>query len=945
MTNLSPNLDTKNLEIYGLTDPYLTDDQLEAVTQVFTRVNNQLNWLAQLLGWSGPEYWFNLVSNVEQKRSLLAGTFGVYNSFIYPKVKEIRNWDNTVIVSYDERIKVGQTFYLGDNSYVLIGLKSEGENLALDFGAIPDTFVEGIASNLQLKVHSPEALPRPFLKLDPQGSADITLAVAVDSEGETFTLFCETGLGIRLPVIHNCLFEGSRAYFDAPVSLTAYGSTEPEVTLEPIYDFSKNLWFIDVPTGLTRPDAILSYGGRVLPITITKWEFDGGWTDINILSNFTGTWSNKGGKLPFNFVFDSLGLHGLSPDKAVSLDPVQVSVPFNQLLDLVYYQRAKLDPSPAPIGTSNQVWWNSQTGSLSVFFGDCYNCGPWVEVDYPDPVNNSHDSPGYIFPDVESFRDYGEPFEPNLVVRILSGAGLSPLDSVLALNGELVGDCEVELIQRPDEGFWRMLKLTLPDVATFDSNSNAIPGKVPVTINNSDGLTPNGPQYFVSNLNTELSEPYKVILTKDETPGVNEWFISPPSHLKYIGNTKLFDTNGPVNGELFWDYSQSDEEARAALVFYYNRWEKVGGTWELKGDWVNLNGESTTSDPSSVAVNYGALKVFCNGTLLEEGIAFTSNSFQISYIPEQGSFTFDYTPITFGGISNFPKITITDSLTTTYSYDITDMVFGGARFHLNPNPLDRNTPLRIWKTDPLVVTDLDTPNHDGLIPNLLIADQNSGPADDHWERYFIRLSPLYKREGEEWQKVNLVCQDFGLWGSPAYYEDMEGPLQDEKISIYEDAYLFGKIINSREVMYSEPYLYSNIKFEKEVQEDYENSAVIPGFEVPGDGFTEAQLIPYEPLHNRRINSSDNSKEPGEWEGDYIEVKSCQELTGFLAKDLDMGLASREIPPIWDASIYKIPPMNNIGTLSAKVDANHYKVGYAFFAADLSAAEEAVFDLA
>jgi hypothetical protein len=943
MTNLSSNLNVKNLEIYGITDPYFTGDQLEAVTLASTRVNGQLDWLAQLLGWSGPEYWFNLVSNVEQKRNLLAGTFGVYNSFIYPRVREVRNWDNSVVIDYDSRIKVGQTFYLGDNTYVLAGLKEDGDSLLLDFGPIPASLITDLASGIQLKVHSTDALPRPFLKPDPQGSADISLKV-VASGSETFSLFCETGLGIELPVVNHCLFEGSRAYFDAPVYLTVPEPTGLQKTVEPVYDFSSSQWYVDVPTGLTSPNAVLNYNTLALPVTIVKWSFDGGWTDINLLSNYTGAWSNKGGKLPFNFVFDSLGIHGLSPEKAVSLDPITVSVSFNQLLDLVYYQRAKLGSNPILTNQTNQVWWNNQTGSLSVFRGDCYNCGPWVEVDYPNPVNNSQDTPGYVFPDVVSFQGYGEPFEPDTVVRLLSGEGLSFLDSILALNGELTGECEVDLIQRAGENFWRMLSLTFPDVPTFNLNSDTIPGKVPVVIESSIGLAPEGPQYRVLNLGTELNEPYKVILTKDETPGVNEWYISPPSHLKYIGNTKLFDSEGPLDGEMFWDYSESNEENRAALIFYYSRWENDGGNWELRGDWIGLNDNTTTLDPSSVAVNYGALKVFCNGTLLEEGVALTSDSFQMVYTPEQGVFTFEYVPVTFEGVSALPIITITDSLTTTHSYNITDMVFGGARFHLNPTPLDKNTPLRTWKTDPLVVTDLGTPSHEGLIPNLLIADQNNGPADDHWERYFIRLSPLYKREGKEWQKVNLVCQDFGLWGSPAYYEDMEGPLQDEKISIYEDAYLFGRVINSREILYSEPYLYSNVKFEEELREDYENSAIIPGFETPGDGFSEAKLIEYDPLHNRKVNLSDNFKVQGEWEGDYVEVRSCQDLTGFLTKDIDAGSLLKEIPPTWDASIYKIPPINNIGSLSAKVDANHYKINYAFFAADLSAAEEAVFDL-
>jgi hypothetical protein len=49
-------------------------------------------------------------------------------------------------------------------------------------------------------------------------------------------------------------------------------------------------------------------------------------------------------------------------------------------------------------------------------------------------------------------------------------------------------------------------------------------------------------------------------------------------------------------------------------------------------------------------------------------------------------------------------------------------------------------------------------------------------------------------------------------------------------------------------------------------------------------------------------------------------------------------------PIWDASIYKCPPTcdNPSGTYS--VDANNYKICYAYFIADGSAAEDGFFDL-
>jgi hypothetical protein len=83
---------------------------------------------------------------------------------------------------------------------------------------------------------------------------------------------------------------------------------------------------------------------------------------------------------------------------------------------------------------------------------------------------------------------------------------------------------------------------------------------------------------------------------------------------------------------------------------------------------------------------------------------------------------------------------------------------------------------------------------------------------------------------------------------------------------------------------------------------------------------------------------------GDWEGVYLSIENCIELSGFVTNDLVTGAVTPIIPPIWDASIYKYAPTCNNSPESYFVDANHYQVGYAYFAADLSAAEEGFFDV-
>jgi hypothetical protein len=114
--------------------------------------------------------------------------------------------------------------------------------------------------------------------------------------------------------------------------------------------------------------------------------------------------------------------------------------------------------------------------------------------------------------------------------------------------------------------------------------------------------------------------------------------------------------------------------------------------------------------------------------------------------------------------------------------------------------------------------------------------------------------------------------------------------------------------------------------------------------VEFDEVVEAILVDYDPLHDRQANIVlPVNKGYGNWEGIYVNVNACQELSGFLTNDLFSEAVTPVAPPIWDASIYKFAPTCENRPESYSVDANHYKIGYAYFVADASAAEEGFFN--
>jgi hypothetical protein len=82
---------------------------------------------------------------------------------------------------------------------------------------------------------------------------------------------------------------------------------------------------------------------------------------------------------------------------------------------------------------------------------------------------------------------------------------------------------------------------------------------------------------------------------------------------------------------------------------------------------------------------------------------------------------------------------------------------------------------------------------------------------------------------------------------------------------------------------------------------------------------------------------------GDWDGVYIEPVGNRPLTGFLNRDLRVRSLITVTAPVWDASIYKYAPLCPQSPESYIEDPNNCKVTYAYFAADLAAAEDGFFD--
>ena len=941
MTQENAIFNVAEFELRNYTNPYLSPDQATAVELVEDRVQGQLDFLAQMLGWSGPNYWGNLASTVDQKRQLLGGTFGVYNSYVIPKIYEIRNWDNKIVVDRLQFIEPGRQtqvarILLGDNVYTLRSVDVEGDKYIISIGVLSDEFFTLIAEGNPLRVDIPSYRPAPFWRPLIGVSGDYTFVCGSSGSGLVLypTYDTQKQFSFQFPI----LFVGATYYFDQPIYLALNSTLTPEVT--PEYDSDKQLWVLTIPDSLTSSVGITGYlawansnavasSNFSLEVSLQPWTDPSDWNTINVLDNFRGVWGNKGGDLPFDFVFDALSIHGFNESASVSLPPVERVLNFNDIVNFVYYQKTSASELAPPGANPGDLWWNSNTGALSVWLPN-EGCGNWVEIDYrKDPIQNP--ATQVVYPDVASFQVGSPSLSANVVVRIADITGLAIADNVIGVQGTLTSPGQLILHRSATSPYWTPDEFIYANTIDFQNDASLLPQKVPVTLTDASGLAPNGLTYEVTNLPITITGDYEVVLIKYYTN--TTWEIFPDSLLKYIAFSSLFGS--PLQGEMWWDFANSDPNTRAAAIYYETAW-------------VEVNSHPQSGPPAPV-LDLGTVIFYCDGVPLDDGVDYITDDYMFSYTSDAitGKYTTSYRPRNFVGRAQLPTIIISDSLTTTYRADITDLVFSGITYYMSPNVFNAETPLRLWKSQALQVA--ETPEHltEGNYLNPLLADLNTGPGPENWEKYFVRLPLEYGRNEDVWQKVALICQDFAYWGSSIEPEKMRCPPEDDLPAIYEELFLYDQPIPDYTYVYSEPYLYSNIAYFNSIESGtYQNSGVYPASDVQFDEFSEAELITYDPLHNRQADvTSPVNAGYGDWIGEYVNVNPCVPLTGFLTTDLVNRGVTPVTAPVWDASIYKFAPTCQSRPESYTVDANHYKVSYSYFVADASVAEDPFFDIA
>jgi hypothetical protein len=276
--------------------------------------------------------------------------------------------------------------------------------------------------------------------------------------------------------------------------------------------------------------------------------------------------------------------------------------------------------------------------------------------------------------------------------------------------------------------------------------------------------------------------------------------------------------------------------------------------------------------------------------------------------------------------------------------DWSQSFWGSLHFRFHSSMENYLTPLRVWRSNDLHCSNEQVYNYS----NPLVADSNLGAGTRERHLYFLRLPAEYKRSSLEWRRAEMIANLLGYFGEPSRpteyantdHDAYKPKLMDEEVDFNE---------NTVGLIYHEDYIESSIVVEPEGG-SYEMGGIDRAEQTTS--FAPASTASYAPRDLRK------------WNGVYWQRANSTELTGNILKDERDGRLIRvfEGLPVEDFgdAVVECPGSEPLALNTKRVWDNHpdiplvrarsyeeqrncdYRVCYAQFTADMSAADEPVF---
>ena len=1104
-----PVFSPEQFELRNELPTFVSDDQQSAIVQETDRVNQQLDWVAQALGWSGQNYWTNLPQTVHQKRAILGGTFGVYNSYTLLRLLEIRSWENVLVTEFKPNIEVGQRVIIGDRQAYIYEVTEEadGTRLAVNIGTLSAEILSLLERGAAIKVDCPQNRPFPFYRPDALASGDADFRCSTGNLTRTtqFYDFYDLVLSpfsqnnILVPYKNLQFYGGSYYYFDRAVYLAIDNRTfVPWIECEWIE--SKGLWQLYVPPEAIGNSLYLvwSYASpskkaiATAEIQVTQWTDPSDWgqagqgfnpiLDIYKISksydtaglNYSlGTRLHLGddtplGDNPLWFDAGSQSVYALNGGQWVNVGTAKTSVSLdgaaapppvvydytpgniwqdptgrtyiwdagyrtqdfyyffpNGLIDGFFY----IDPSSQnvqglylfdpdnfyihyPSYLNDGFWtYNCTLEEDGLYYNDPFVTDPqWYEVEFFNeslfqsiftPAYNSNLQvlvDGRVIPSSFKTANYTVDWRTEGYFLFIAYTALTeegeyfvPRITVLSTNGtgENTIDISADFKARPTE------------VTSIPYNELGVLNNFRGAWGNKGGARPMDLCFDSLDIHG-FNEQEALFLEPVIRPINFDWL------LQQVTGKQVYVGDAPPPAASVGDYYWNTETGALAVMYEDADRNKIwievnvpispcqvgtpfcdffplkpvlsSGSCKLdNGDlWqdpetpgVALYFEGLSFNPTWVEVNWNNEQLFNNGwpfsgipgpdqdfsvltvyitddfIKVEPGVLYQTPDYVFSYDtdPVECAFIFKYEALSPAGVQKQPTVWIGPSAGNYPPAQITQQIFSSAKFYLAPAVQNAGCLLRPWRTESLEVCDESSLVTETFL-NPLQADTNLGPGDEDWTRSFIRLPSEYGRSNIKWSQAQATVQDFTYAGTAGDIKEMECPSEPQTPQIFEEVIFKRQDPAVGSVLYSEPYIYSDVEGITNLTNYYSSKEQVGEFAdadfdysspIIGEEWNQASFTEYDPLHFRQVFST------GDWTGIYIEPTGGPILSGFLERDLRVKSIIPVPAPVWDASIYKFPPLCPESDVSYDENPNNCKVGYAYFAADLAAAEDGFFD--
>jgi len=880
-----PVFDINEYELRGIVPEVYTEEQRALLNKTLARVNGQIDWSAQMLGFNGPNYWgqanpkadgtynwLGLPETMNEKRRMQAGAFGVYN----------KN------ESYDQ-------------------------------------------------------WPAPFNRSDIAASGDATIHIW-EKDGKTF--IGPYGQAETIDYAHDSVFfEGATYIFDAELNLSASGAEDSDIFWSTTFFEKDRVWtrvkvkqagtFISIKI---KDSVALEATVNVIP-----WTDSSDWSYDQIKNQFLGLWGNKGASPSFDMAFDALDIHGFDERYGLTLTDIKTPLSLEYLL-----KRVGLETTPwtqfsntkfgfkiggcdiaYPIPTSDLgVLYDNNVYDRFIENDDDFLDGGTFEN--PAPAANVvsegiYEREIFTYPTqiADNFEFFNCEDDCNYSLSLTQTYSQTEIQGIgsIVFKYETEEDCA---------------KVEFPCVEwVFDPTlDNGEIEEEPIYPSRGPWATANNGEY-------DNSIDCFANVSQNEAPcDGSSWCGFDDGEFDKIVEPNC-DLEAIVQGCLEADgglYTISGPPDYAACNCLFECCEINNG--------IYIFGEKPYIGPELAD---GGMYLIYEGCITHDNDEYGAPTNPVECLLDNGEIENSLPPTETVNSRIYDRVytDCVECTTTTESPEVIpcpldpvrvslEEIFAEATWEMRPAISNSTVPLRLWKSRPLSV--LDQPPADGLTQyNFFAADENQGPDELNAYRHFARLPLEYPRDGKFWNRAQAVCNNQSYFSAPPKLSQTRKDPDIVRPKLYSEEY------NARgnedyTIFYEEDFLTSTNTIDQTApQEGFEDSQI--SYDDGKHEFALSLITDFDPFSVRVPN------EDGEWKGSYYTRSINSVRTGYLLQDIETQSVKEvlyEEFPVSDMSSLKLPD-TEFPDSTDEASVKNYVVSYAYFVCDFSAADDPVFD--